>query len=297
MLRHNTVNADGDPQTASCLRWRSHFSILRSSRVAGSSGENGNDDTFGWKGRMMKQAPSWCRETLESEQRSYYNSLAAIYDRHYHSDLANAYRAWLYDDVVGHLELAKLKVLDAMCGGGESTSYFLGHGAVVSGQDISQAQCELYRRRYPQCAVEPSSILNTGYPDASFDLVVVESLHHLHPYTIDAMHEISRLLKPGGHLLLWEPCSGSIADLARKAWYRLDRRCFLPNEATINPAKLLGASSEFEIISERYGGILNFSSFFRACIFASLRILSDTMPQCVCPSSIMNSLNSRIRAC
>jgi hypothetical protein len=25
--------------------------------------------------------------------------------------------------------------------------------------------------------------------------------------------------------------------------------------------------------------------------------LSDTMPQCVCPSSIMNSLNSRIRAC
>ena len=31
------------------------------------------------------------------------NSLAAVYDRHDHSDLANAYRAWLYDDVVGHL--------------------------------------------------------------------------------------------------------------------------------------------------------------------------------------------------
>jgi ubiquinone/menaquinone biosynthesis C-methylase UbiE len=246
----------------------------------------------------MSNAPNWSRETVEVEQRKYYDAIAPVYDQYYHNKSATAYRAWLYDQNVGHLELRNLKVLDAMCGGGESTAYFLSHGAVVSGQDISHEQCELYRKRYPQCAVEHSSILNTGYPDASFDLVTVESLHHLHPYTIDAMREIARLLKPGGNLLLWEPCSGSIADLARKLWYRLDRRCFLPNEAAINLAELLGASREFEIISERYGGNFEFLLVFSSM---HLRIPQDFVryyaPVCHFLEKAVNRLNWRFLAC
>jgi SAM-dependent methyltransferase len=246
----------------------------------------------------MSNAPNWSRETVENEQRKYYNSVAPIYDQYYHSKLATAYRAWLYDQNVGHLELRKLKVLDAMCGGGENTAYFLRRGAIVCGQDISHEQCELYRKRYPECAVERSSILNTGYPDASFDLVVVESLHHLHPYTKDAMREIARLLKPGGNLLLWEPCAGSIADDARKLWYKLDRRCFLPNESAINLAELLGGSSEFEIVSERYGGNFEFLLVFSSM---HLRIPQNFVgyyaPVCHFLEKAMNRLNWRFLAC
>jgi ubiquinone/menaquinone biosynthesis C-methylase UbiE len=246
----------------------------------------------------MTNAPNWSRATVEGEQRKYYDSIAPVYDQYYHDRLATAYRAWLYDQTVGHLVLRNLKVLDAMCGGGESTAYFLSHGGSVSAQDISQEQCELYRKRYPDCAVERSSILNCGYLDASFDLVVVESLHHLHPYTTDAMHEIARLLKPGGSLLLWEPCSGSIADLARRLWYRLDRRCFLPNEAAINLANLLDASSEFEIVSERYGGNFEFLLVFSSM---HLRIPQNFVryyaPVCHFLEKVMNRLNWRLIAC
>jgi SAM-dependent methyltransferase len=208
--------------------------------------------------------------------------------------LATAYRAWLYDQKVGRLELRNLKVLDAMCGGGENTAYFLSRGAVVSAQDI----CELYRKRYPECAVERSSILGTGYPDASFDIVAINSLHHLHPYTSDAMCEIARLLKPGGYLLLWEPCSGSIADLARKLWYRLDRRCFLPNEAAINLAELLGGSSKFEIVSERYGGNFEFLLVFSSMHFRIPQVfVGYYAPICHFLEKAMNRLNWRFLAC
>jgi SAM-dependent methyltransferase len=246
----------------------------------------------------MSNASNWSRDTVEGEQRNYYDSIAPVYDRYYHNKLGTAYRAWLYDQIVGHLELHNLKVLDAMCGGGENTAYFLSRSAVVSGQDISDEQCELYRKRYPECAVERSSIFSTGYLDASFDLVVVESLHHLHPYTRDAMHEIARLLKPGGKLLLWEPCAGSIADLARKLWYRLDRRCFLPNEAAINLAKLLDGSREFEIISERYGGNFEFLLVFSSM---HLRIPQNFVryyaPICHFLEKMINRLNWRFLAC
>ena len=247
---------------------------------------------------MMKQAPSRSRETLESEQRSYYNLLAAVYDRHYHSDLANAYRAWLYDDVVGHLELAKLKVLDAMCGGGENTAYFRSRGAIVCAQDISDEQCNLYRERYPNCSVERSSILDTGYAEATFDLVVVESLHHLHPYTTNAIHEINRILKPGGHLLLWEPCSGSVADLARKVWYKLDRRCFLPNEASVDLGRLLDGCAKFEIVRERYGGNFEFLLVFSNMhLRIPERLVRYYAPVCHYVEKMINRINWRFVAC
>jgi SAM-dependent methyltransferase len=246
----------------------------------------------------MSNVPKWSRETVEAEQRKYYNSIATVYDHHYHDEVATAYRAWLYDQSVGHLDLSKLKVLDAMCGGGENTAYFLDRGSTVCAQDISEEQCELYRSRYPKCAIERSSILETGYPDASFDLVVVESLHHLHPYTTSAMREVARLLKPGGNLLLWEPCSGSIADLARKVWYKLDRRCFLPNESSVDLRKLLDESSDFEIVTERYGGNFEFLLVFSSM---HLRIPGEFVMYyasvCHFLEKTINRLNWRFLAC
>jgi ubiquinone/menaquinone biosynthesis C-methylase UbiE len=41
------------------------------------------------------------------------------------------------------------------------------------------------------------------------------------------MKEFYRILKPGGHLLLWEPSAGSILNLLRKIWYKLDKKYFI----------------------------------------------------------------------
>ena len=174
----------------------------------------------------------------ESKQRAYYDSIADTYDDHYGSDQNLIYRTRVFDRVLGATQLRGRKVLDAMCGGGQNSTYFVGRGADVTGIDISAKQCEHYKRRFPDNEIICGSALDTGLPDASFDLVFTDSLHHLHPSVDDGVRELSRVLRPGGLLVAWEPSAGSVFDYARKLWYRLDRRYFEDNEASIDVRRL-----------------------------------------------------------
>ncbi len=164
------------------------------------------------------------------------------------------------------LDLRGCRALDGMCGGGQNTAYLLERGVRVDGVDISDTQCQIYAQRFPHCPVYCASMLDTGLPTASYDLVIVESLHHLPPQVDAGVAEIVRLLKPGGHLLLWEPAAGSILNLARKIWYRLDSIYFQPNEAAIDIKHIL-RNPELNLLHRRYGG--NFAYFF---VFSSLHL-------------------------
>jgi ubiquinone/menaquinone biosynthesis C-methylase UbiE len=191
----------------------------------------------------------------EQTQREYYNRIADEYDSHYAHPHALRYRHSLYDIFLDEMDLEGKTVLDAACGGGEATVYLKARGAEVTGLDISERCCELYAQRFPDGKVVCASMLRTGLPDASFDLVLTDSLHHLHPYVREAMTEMNRILKPDGYFLCWEPNAGSVLDLARKIWYRLDRKFFESNEESIEIKKLMTSSGDaFEIVSNRYGG-------------------------------------------
>lgn len=192
---------------------------------------------------------------VEAKQKQYYNEIASEYDSHYGSPAALRYRQEIYRQILGDIPLAGKDVLDAMCGGGQNTAALEGTGARVVGIDLSEGQCEQYARRFPDAQVRCGSILDTGFPDASFDLIVCESLHHLHPYVNDGMRELVRLLRPGGHLLVWEPSAGSVLDLARKVWYRLDRKYFEENEAAIDVERLARKhAGSVKLLRRRYGG-------------------------------------------
>ncbi|MCI5218989.1 MAG: class I SAM-dependent methyltransferase [Candidatus Electrothrix sp. LOE2] len=169
----------------------------------------------------------------ELRQRAYYDRIAETYDQHFANPYALQCRYQVFQGFLGKLPFNAQRVLDAMCGGGENSGYFLQQGANVTGIDISLQQCELYRKRFPNAACLCSSILDTGLPDESFDFAVTESLHHLPPKVDEGVYELSRLLRPGGMLMVWEPVTGSMLDLARKIWYRLDRRFFEENESAI----------------------------------------------------------------
>jgi SAM-dependent methyltransferase len=213
--------------------------------------------------KSAREAGNLQAHAFEEEQRQYYNKIARVYDEHYHSIHSIRYRRDIFDSILGSFDLRGKRVLDAMCGGGESTSYFLARGATVCGQDISDEQCRIYAERYPECEVQRSSILETGFADNDFDLVVVESLHHLHPNLAAGIKEIERILRPGGHFMLWEPAAGSLLDLARKVWYRLDPKYFLNNEKSISIKNILNlADGRFEPVKVRYGG--NFGYMFVA---------------------------------
>ena len=205
---------------------------------------------------------------VEHNQRAYYDGIAETYDQHYSNRHALAYRHEQYARILKGVKLDGIHVLDAMCGGGENTGFFLEQGASVEGCDLSPEQCRIYAQRYPQCRVTCGSMLNTEYDDGTFNLVVVDSLHHLHPNVNECIDEVLRILRPDGYLLLWEPSAGSIFDLARKCWYRLDRRYFQENEKSIDVRAILrDRGHRLENVRTEYGGNVGYLLVFTNMVF------------------------------
>lgn len=180
----------------------------------------------------------------ELSQRNYYNQIAEEYDEHYALPAVLKYAETILDQVFGGFDLTGVKVLDAMCGGGQLTRYFAARGAEITGLDISDDCCHIFARRFPNCKIVCSSMLKTEFPDACFDIVITDSLHHLQPDLDKGLAEILRVLKPGGRFCCWEPSAGSLLDLVRKLWYKLDRRYFQSNEKSVDVAELLKLSQD-----------------------------------------------------
>ncbi len=199
--------------------------------------------------------PAMNERSAEQEQRSYYNAIAETYDSHFASPQALAYRNRLYTDVFAGINLAGMRVLDVACGGGENSIFFRERGCDVVGVDISDAQCRIFRRRFPGSLVVTGSMAELAFAEGSFDVVVTESLHHSHPNLDRTLAEISRVLKPGGRFLLWEPEAGSLFDRARKLWYRFDPSYFQDNEQSIDIDHVVSALGDrFMVERTEYGG-------------------------------------------
>lgn len=197
----------------------------------------------------------------EQKQKEYYNSIAETYDNYYASSPALSYRYGIYHRILSGVNLSDSLVLDAMCGGGQTTEFFLKMGATVFAQDISEEQLHYYHIRYPDADIRCESVLNMSYPDNTFDLVATDSLHHVHANLNIAVKEILRILKPGGYLLIWEPAANSFVDKLRRIWYRNDPKYFTIDEKAIDINTLLEEFSErIEPVHIHYGG--NFAYFF-----------------------------------
>jgi ubiquinone/menaquinone biosynthesis C-methylase UbiE len=197
----------------------------------------------------------------ENKQKSYYNSIANEYDEHYASDNALKYRHNIYAKFLQDFDLKEKMILDAMCGGGQSTEFFLKKGAILTGIDISEKQCENYKKRFPNCEIYCRSILENNLAAETFDFIITDSVHHIHPYVDKCMAEFYRLLKPNCFLMLWEPSAKSISDYFRKIWYKKDKKYFQDNEAAIDLDKLTRDNFYmFKLVKKKFGG--NFAYVF-----------------------------------
>jgi len=176
-------------------------------------------------------------ELLASEQlqKQHYDHIAAEYEAHYSDASSSEYRRrFIYDPMFAGMNLAGMRVLDAMCGSGQTTDYLLARDAIVTGLDISTEVIDSFKVRWPACRAKQRSLLSSGFADGSFDCVtVVGGLHHIHPNLSGAVQEIHRILKPGGYFCFMEPHSGSLPDIVRRFWYKHDH-FFSDNEASID---------------------------------------------------------------
>jgi len=203
------------------------------------------------------------------QQQAHYDNIAADYEAHYSDEWSLAYRRqFIYEPMFAGLDLSGKKVLDAMCGSGQTTEYLLARGADVTGLDISNEVIDAFRARWTNTNAVKRSLLDSGLPSASYDcVVVVGGLHHIHPNLTLAMQEIHRVLKPGGSLCFMEPHTGSLPDLVRRVWYKFDR-FFSDNEEAIDMRALQrDFGSQFELKRAKYLGNLAFLLVLNSLIF------------------------------
>ncbi|MCE5250639.1 class I SAM-dependent methyltransferase [bacterium] len=107
--------------------------------------------------------------------------------------------------LISHIT-AEMNVLEIGCGTGCLTLELERTGAAITAVDISRDLLERARLRItsPRVTFLEEDCCHSRFPDDTFDTIIGSSvLHHL---DIDAaLHEIYRLLKPGGSIFFTEP--------------------------------------------------------------------------------------------
>ncbi|MFH1841180.1 MAG: methyltransferase domain-containing protein [Candidatus Nealsonbacteria bacterium] len=97
------------------------------------------------------------------------------------------------------------KILDLGCGNGRLLELFQGKKIEYFGVDNSEKLVELAKRKYPEANFQTADAFELPFPDNRFDKVYsVAVLHHIpsKELRLKFLDEVSRVLKPGGSLIL-----------------------------------------------------------------------------------------------
>src|SRR5688500_10078492 len=90
----------------------------------------------------------------EELQRLHYDRIGKEYESHYGDLWSRQYRdRFINEPMFEGIELSGKKVLEAMCGNGQTTEYLLAKGAEVTGLDIAATEVGSFRERFGNCDV------------------------------------------------------------------------------------------------------------------------------------------------
>lgn len=237
---------------------------------------------------------------IEEIQKLHYDRIGAQYESHYGDACSREYRERFIDaPMFQGIDLSGKHVLEAMCGNGQTTEYLLSKGAKVTGLDISTAEIDSFRDRFPNCEALCGSIFETGFAGDSFDCVaIVGGLHHLHPDINKAVTEIHRVLKPGGYFCFAEPYQGSLPDIVRSFWYKHDK-LFAANEASIDVGELKREFvTRFNFIDETHLGNIGYLLVLNSMVFRiPVRLKPLYTPIVMAGESLINRLVGKWSSC
>lgn len=117
-------------------------------------------------------------------------------------------RALAADLLASRLSGAR-RILDAGCGPGGNGAWLAEYGTVV-GVDVSPDALAFVRARRPELRPVLGSLEALPFPDRSFDAVLGITVLYTVEDDVVAFRELSRVLAPGGALLLLEPAFESL---------------------------------------------------------------------------------------
>lgn len=117
-------------------------------------------------------------------------------------------------------------VLDVACGTGENFPY-LGKAASVTAFDVSSEMVAEADRRRRQMSVHMDLFIgdaqNMPFGDGTFDHVVSAFSTCTFPDYVAAFHEMKRVVKPGGRILLLEHGRSGVGWIARRQDRNIER--------------------------------------------------------------------------
>lgn len=177
---------------------------------------------------------------IDQQETELFNQYAAEYTEKY--DYPHCYEITAYDFKKGtqFLEDSLGSVLEMGCGNGNlyplicpmSTKYF--------GIDFSENLVTMARNQSVRSGdrFEVNNIKNTGLNSNRFDTIISYGvLHHTVEY-VTILKEMCRLLKPGGHMILYEPNRDAIfIEMLRYFRKRLDKK-FSSNQESFSKKEL-----------------------------------------------------------
>ena len=108
------------------------------------------------------------------------------------------------------------RVLDAGCGTGRMSAYLAARGCLVEGVDLSPGMVAMARRDHPELHFEVGSLHELPRADAVFAGVLLwYSIIHTPPSGVAAVFaEVSRVLRPGGYVLVATQAGEGVRDVA-----------------------------------------------------------------------------------
>lgn len=244
--------------------------------------------------------PAEIGASSELLQHAHYERISHDYDAHYNDAYSQRYmNRFVFEAMFKDIDLTDLDVLEAMCGGGQTTEYLLDRRAFVTGLDISPQQTDHFARRHPRATTITASMLNSGLEDSSFDLVsIVGGIHHMPPNVDEAITEVHRILKPGGYFCFMEPHSEAVVDRVRREWYKRDP-LFAENEEAINMSELHEKFADrFEFKSEHYRGNLGYLFVLNSMVFRVPLFLKPLYsPAMMAAESFFNRIGGKSFSC
>jgi malonyl-CoA O-methyltransferase len=148
-------------------------------------------------------------DTESKDKMYFYESFASEFDSKMNMYDTNKRVEVFYNELLKNEILVNKKLLDAGCGTGWFSKAAVERGALVSSMDLGENLLEQVAKK---CKSERivGSILEIPFADNTFDYVVSSEVIEHTPEPYKALHEIYRVLKPGGKMVLSTP---------NKFWY------------------------------------------------------------------------------
>ena len=133
----------------------------------------------------------------------FWDSVAGVYDIFVNVINRKTHRA-LRAIVADHIQPGD-RVLECACGTGLLTEVIAQRGARLTATDFAPRMLERAKKNcaaFDNVAFEPADITALKYADDSFDAVVAGNVIHLLDAPLQALHELDRVCKPDGRLII-----------------------------------------------------------------------------------------------